>query len=338
MVFSTSTISQLFPSGQAKEGLHLVAKCYTPENSKTENGITLILLHCAGSHKESWEPSLEHLFAKTAADGSPIIREAWSFEMQSHGEAAIKNEAALNGIGAPLTVEEYADGVKRYIATGALSGHRLVGIGHSNGVTALLLTSMSDALPGVKYESMVLIEPPLVTREVFDANLEEREGALRYLSTSIAKRRDTWESREDALKYFGKRFPWMAWHPKVLELYVRYGLREVPVPGSDPAQTQVTLCCTKTQEQDTYVHVKPHFDVVPTIRDIPAAYPLHFVFGERNDLIQEYVQQSILDLRQAPSVRRIPGSGHFVLQENPEGLAETIGEILTGMVQLKANL
>lgn len=79
---------------------------------------------------------------------------------------------------------------------------------------------MSDELPGVKYDAIVLVEPALITREAFDANLEEREGALRDLSEAVSKRRDVWNTREEAQKYFSKRYPWAVWNPRVLELYV----------------------------------------------------------------------------------------------------------------------
>ncbi|KAI0636249.1 alpha/beta-hydrolase [Trametes polyzona] len=337
MAFRTTTISPLFPSSRAKDGLRFVAKCYVPENS-SPNGVTLALFHCSGSHKETWEPTIEHLFSTKGPNGSSLFREAWSFEMHSHGEAAILNDAALSSIGSPLTVEEWADAVKRFVASGALGGHKLVGIGHSLGGTALLLTAMSDELPAVNYDAIVLVEPALITREAFDANLEEREGALRDMSEAVSKRRDTWNTREEAHKYFAKRFPWAVWNPRVLELYVRHGLREISTRGGDATDIKVTLCCTKEQERATYLHVEPHFVVLDTIRNLDASVPLHFLLGERVDLIPEYIHDSVIQLRKSVDVRKIPDGGHFVVQENPEGLASAIGDIAASLVSSKARL
>ncbi|CDO75137.1 hypothetical protein BN946_scf184772.g4 [Trametes cinnabarina] len=326
MAYRTTVVAPLFPSSRAREGLRLVAKCYTPERGNA-HGLTLLFFHCAGSHKESWEPMLaELLSAKSHGHRIPAVREAWSFEMQNHGEAAIMNDAALKAIGSPLTVEEWAEGVKRFVASGVLNGHKLFGVGHSLGGTTLLLSVMPgpDGLPGVKYDGIVLVEPSLITREAFDANLEEREGALRDMSEAISRRRDTWNSREEAHKYFQKRLPWVMWHPRVLELYVRYGLREVQGQG------KVTLCCTKDQERATYLHAEPHFVVLDTIRDLPPSVPLHFVLGGRVDLIPEYIHESVINLRKVASVQKVPDGGHFVVQENPQGLASALGQILLG--------
>ncbi|KAI0667882.1 alpha/beta-hydrolase [Trametes maxima] len=345
MAFRTTTVNPLYPSSRAPDGLRLVAKCYVPE-SGSPRGATLLLFHCAGSHKETWEPTIEHLFVAKNASGTPLVREAWAFEMQSHGEAALANDAALTQMDAPLTVEEYADGVKRFVASGALDGHRLIGIGHSLGATALLLTTMADkdrnanggGLPGIAYDAVVLVEPSLITREAFDANLAEREGALRTMSEAISKRRDAWATREEARKYFQKRFPWAVWSPRVLDLFVRYGLREVSVPAGSATKMQVTLCCTKAQERATYLHVAPHFVVIDTIRNLDPASALHFVLGERVDLIPEYIHQSVIDVGKVASVQKVPDGGHFVVQENPEGLASAIIQILAGTTGPKASL
>ncbi|KAI0763278.1 alpha/beta-hydrolase [Trametes elegans] len=339
MPFQTTTVTPLFPSRVAKNGLKLVAKSYTPEESNAD-GVTLILFHCAGSHKETWEPTIEHLFAaKHPATGATLVREAWSFEIQSHGESAVLNDGALRQMSAPLTVEEYSDAVKRFIASGALTGHKLIGVGHSLGATALLLTTMSEGgIPGIEYDAIVLVEPSLITREAFDANLEEREGALKAMSEAVSKRRDTWNSRDEAKKYFEKRFPWSIWDPRVLELYVRYGLREITVPSGNNAKTKVTLSCTKDQERATYVHVEPHFVVIDTIRNLSDSLPIHFILGARVDLIPEYIHESVINLRKVASVAKVPDGGHFAVQENPEGMAYALAQVISGAISPKANL
>jgi phosphatidylserine/phosphatidylglycerophosphate/cardiolipin synthase-like enzyme len=67
---------------------------------------------------------------------------------------------------------------------------------------------------------MILIEPTIVTREVFNAELEDRMSAMNFAVTATSTRRDTWRSREQALKYFKKRFPWELWDPRVLQILV----------------------------------------------------------------------------------------------------------------------
>lgn len=73
---------------------HITAKRYTDlaNDSANPTGITLILSHATGMHKECWEPILEHLF-----DVNPPlhIKEAWSIDCINHGEAAVLNEEIL---------------------------------------------------------------------------------------------------------------------------------------------------------------------------------------------------------------------------------------------------
>lgn len=79
---------------------------------------------------------------------------------------------------------------------------------------------MADEVPSVRYEAIILIEPALITREVYNANLAEREGALKEMNKAISKRRDTWNSKEEARAYFEERFPWMMWDLRVRDLFV----------------------------------------------------------------------------------------------------------------------
>lgn len=50
------------------------------------DAITLILLHSTSFHKETWEPSLEHLFNLAVQQPEKIkIREAWAMDCPNHG-------------------------------------------------------------------------------------------------------------------------------------------------------------------------------------------------------------------------------------------------------------
>ena len=62
------------------------------------------------------------------------------------------------------------------------------------------------------------MEPSLVTREVFAEHSETRQAALDLMYKAMAARRDTWDSRQEALSYFKKRLPWKLWDSRILEL------------------------------------------------------------------------------------------------------------------------
>lgn len=58
--------------------------------------LTLVVLHSTSFHKETWEPTLEHLFKLTLQRGSTVkIREAWALDCPNHGVASRLNERIL---------------------------------------------------------------------------------------------------------------------------------------------------------------------------------------------------------------------------------------------------
>ncbi|KAH9902445.1 alpha/beta-hydrolase [Cubamyces lactineus] len=339
MAYTTTTIHHRFPSQRLQEDVVFVGKRYTPEGADAAGAATLLFFHCAGSHKEAWEPTIQQLFAKDAANGTEkrFIRQAWSFDMPNHGEAAQWNQDLLKRLDKPLTVEDYAEGLRHFIASGALPGHRLITIGHSLGATAMLLATLPDKLPPPPYETVVMVEPALISPECYKENFDVQDGLLKATSKGVLKRRDTWESREQAKEYFEKRFPWDTWDARVLELYVRHALRDVETPGG--GTPKVTLCCEKAQESNAYSYISPHFRIVELFRSgMDPSLPVHWVTGERDDIAPDYVHESVMKLRKVASTCKVPDAGHFVVQENPDGLASALYSIVIGKAVPLASL
>ncbi len=53
--------------------------------------------------KEAWEPTIQYLFLQNdPGTGKPLLREAWAFDMQSHGEASSLNAAQLEKLSVGL--------------------------------------------------------------------------------------------------------------------------------------------------------------------------------------------------------------------------------------------
>ena len=87
----------------AEYPLFVTAKRYwTPESEA--NGAadpaaahTLIVLHSTSFHKETWEPTLDELFALAdAGSRRNHIRDVWAIECPNHGESALLNHRALS--------------------------------------------------------------------------------------------------------------------------------------------------------------------------------------------------------------------------------------------------
>jgi hypothetical protein len=101
-------------SNGSELGLKITAKCYTVgDSADNADGLTLLFTHCIGSRtstpvppgseliassdKEQWEPTISQLFqTQGLKEDGQRIREAWSFDWQNHGDAAILNQAVLS--------------------------------------------------------------------------------------------------------------------------------------------------------------------------------------------------------------------------------------------------
>src|SRR4051794_17659861 len=70
-------------------------------------------------------------------------------------------------------------------------------------------------------------------------------------------RRDLWQSRDDAEAFFLKNGFYQRWDNRVLKLWLKYGIRDLPTaiygPSLGQSQTAVTLTTTKHQEVFTFL-------------------------------------------------------------------------------------
>lgn len=71
-----------------------------------------------------------------------------------------------------------------------------------------------------QYTVMILVESTMVTREVFNSELEDRMSTMEFAVATTAMRRDRWRSRAAAQAYFAKRLPWEMWDSRIVEIMV----------------------------------------------------------------------------------------------------------------------
>ena len=107
-----------------------------------------------GADKEQWEPTIQRLFDLDATRPTRLIRDAWSLDWQSHGEAGILNRSALlrrDSVCASAlhsiphysalrslhaATDEYADLLTYFVTSNYVSGRRIVVVGHSASTSA----------------------------------------------------------------------------------------------------------------------------------------------------------------------------------------------------------
>ncbi|KAK0443605.1 alpha/beta-hydrolase [Armillaria borealis] len=336
-LFATSFTLQTNTSGVP---LWASLKRYTKANSsvhKAQSGYVLIFAHGAGFHKEQWEPTISHLFK---LDTQNTIREAWAVDCQNHGEAAILNERVLVAHPRVLSVYDYADALvtlRRDLLGDANPDYgredRFVLIGHSAGAIACVLAlAFFNPPSNIMFDSLVLVEATIrhPSSEVYHTAM--------YKTVATVTRHDIWASREAAKVWLGKRFPWKVWDPEVLDIYVNQGLRPLPTAFYPDKTDGVTLNATWADENSAYSKDgATQITALWHLNILCSAVPVHLIYGAKNDLISREIQDSIIDAsegRTFASISRIPGAGHWVIQEAPTKTADALWNILATPIPL----
>ncbi|KAF9261109.1 alpha/beta-hydrolase [Marasmius fiardii PR-910] len=298
----------------------------THPGDRLEEGVTILLFHAIGCHKEQWEPIITRLFHLSQSTKNEDIREIWAFDRENHGDAAILNREALKSWPACLPINEWAFTVADLVKS-KLRGHRLVAIGHSSGSgVAMLITKRAyDAY--VHFSSVVLIEPTIFTRKIWQETYDERIAGIKMSEKVTLRRKDLWASREEAYNFMKKRNPWATWDDRVLRLYTEHGLRSTGSNG------EVTLKCPKSLESAIYADVEGLMESAEVFGELCDEIPIHVIWGGSHDFTS-FSPQLKKDLlapnsgRIAASVTVVPDGGHMVPLQQPSGTADTIRRIL----------
>ncbi|KAG4255272.1 hypothetical protein FPRO04_03805 [Fusarium proliferatum] len=250
----------------------LAVKQYVPhDNPNPQPGdVTIIGAHANGFPKELYEPLWDELYDRVRQQDLRI-RSIWIADVWNQGQSGVINERVL---GNDLSWFDHARDMMNLINQHQRDiPHPIVGIGHSMGGTQLAQLALWH--PRL-LDSLVLIDPII--------QIPNPSISLAGLST---KRRDIWSSREDAVARFKKSKFFQSWDPRVLDLWIEHGLRDVPTElypkegGSSPGE-RVTLTTSKHQELFSFVrptylarHWEPTNDQDPEQNKDCPEYPFH---------------------------------------------------------------
>jgi len=317
------------PPAVGGKPLIMAAKRYTyphDEHQESKDGVTLLMFHGLGQHKEQWEPIIEKMYAlRSESSISPQIREVWSFDWQSHGESAVLNEEALKDGPESAPVDRWASAIAAFIKSNLVKGHRLVGIGYSSGTIAVMgSTRHFDECP---YAGLILIEPSLMDEDTWNTHKEIHSG-FEMVTKAVTHRRNVWENKEAAHKYLIGRSPWKSWDPRVVELFAKYGLKDSK--DNEGKECVVRACPTIHEASAFQVNLKATWHGAEQVTKLSGLVPIHVIFGERADLMPQAIQDCVVDEskgRKVSSITKIPG-GHTIVQELPDIVASTISYIL----------
>ncbi|KAG1742333.1 Alpha/beta hydrolase fold-1 [Suillus paluster] len=321
--------SELFvldtPPRHGLPGLKMSAKRYSTPFSDPQ-GLTLLFAHGVGAHKEQWEPMLRHLFFHQKLEQPHSrIREAWCFDWLNHGDAAVINKAALERRSpGDVSVAEWAVAIASFVRSPYVREHRLVGFGHSAGASAIMLSTRAFPLRNQPFVALFLIEPSMLTRELWMSHLLERESKMTRSVSAALRRCHVFDTREEAASYFRERKPWKGFHSDVFDVFMQHGF---VIHNGSVGDTKVALKCDIHHEALAYQDIENHFEATDQYTRLCRAVPVHIVFGSIHDYVPSYFQDCMTDVSQGrspASVITVPGAGHNIAQQTPEAVASAI--------------
>ncbi|KAK0337013.1 hypothetical protein LTR02_007267 [Friedmanniomyces endolithicus] len=250
--------------------LSLAVKQYTPKESfRAQNEVTVIGGHANGFPKELYEPLWDELYERLKAKGIRI-RSIWVADVAHQGASGVLNERKLGNdpswLDHPrdlfLMVNHFRKEMKR----------PLIGIGHSMGGNNLVnLSIMHPRL----FTTLILIDP-VIQRQL------SKQGNYAPAHAS-SRRRDRWPNRQTAEASFRRSKFYQTWDPRVLDLWIKYGLRDLPTyiyPDAKPAPTLLpvltadpstaTIPPTPSSEQEVTLTTTKHQEVLTFLRQTPS--------------------------------------------------------------------
>ncbi|RFU78300.1 hypothetical protein TARUN_3922 [Trichoderma arundinaceum] len=237
-----------------EEALLLHVKQYTPKHGgpPRKGDITVVGAHANGFPKELYEPLYEDFLKELEKQGLRL-RAIWIADAAHQGQSGILNAASLGNDPGWL---DYARDIEHLINTFRMP-RPIIAMGHSFGANAL--TNVALTHPRL-FTGIVMLDPVIAR---FPSGIKVPSSTETYVSPASlsAFRRDTWPSRAEAAAAFRTKKFYQSWDPRVLDLYVRYGLRDISSPSGsstptekqDGSKTPVRLTTTKHQEVFTFI-------------------------------------------------------------------------------------
>ncbi|PWY89351.1 toxin biosynthesis protein [Aspergillus heteromorphus CBS 117.55] len=220
--------------------LRLAVKQYIPLNNPnpSPDDLTIIAGHANGIPKECYEPIWDELLALTKVK----VKAIWIADCSHQGASGILNESVMSDD--PNWFDHSRDLLHMVNHFRDQIHPPIMGIAHSFSCSQFVhLSIMHPRL----FHSLAFLEPMVQVE-----NPSKRGG--RSPSLWASSRPDQWPSQADAEKFIRSSAFWRKWDPRVVDRYIRFGLRPLPTAlYPDSSSDAVTLTTTKAQEAWTYL-------------------------------------------------------------------------------------
>jgi pimeloyl-ACP methyl ester carboxylesterase len=177
---------------------------------------SVLFSHATGFHGR--------VFDKTISFLDPSMYSCYTFDQRGHGHSPWPEDAPEDALGDWDGFGHDVLDVSRYVRQQHPDSRQhsggIVGVGHSQGATALLLAALQEPR---QFSALVLYEPVIFPRLWRDLSKVFAHFSESPLALSSRRRRLEFDSLQQAFENFASKPPMSSFHVDVLRDYVRYG-------------------------------------------------------------------------------------------------------------------
>ena len=155
----------------------------------------ILLAHATGLHARCWTSVVTRL---------PEFH-VLALDLRGHG---------ASGKAPPFEWRQFGADLTAFIAELDLT--EIIGVGHSMGAHCIVQAALAA---GWRFRRLTLFDPVIFPPSVYAAGVSFKEG-----NSSVARRRNTWDSPQQMYDSFKARKPFANWTPATLRDYCEYGL------------------------------------------------------------------------------------------------------------------
>jgi pimeloyl-ACP methyl ester carboxylesterase len=198
----------------------------------------------------------------------------------------------------------------------------LLAIGHSFGAVA---TVIAAARAPARFRALALLDPTIFIPPVLDQIREQKrrgELASRPLAQGARKRRDRFESAQEAFAYWREKALFRDWSDDAVRRYAAAMLRPAPDGG-------FTLSWSPLWEAWYYESI--HTETWSALARLPDTLPILVIGGERSDTFLPEARALLAGALPRGTHRVLPGHGHLFPHSAPEETGRMLSEWLSGL-------
>ena len=196
----------------------------------------------------------------------------------------------------------------------------IVAVGHSLGGVISMLALLKQP---ARFRALIMLDPVLLPQETLDQLAKAREAGridAMPLVQGARRRRQVFDSRDDAYSRFRQKPIFADWSAEALSLYVEHGLR--------PREYNAGFELCWSPEWEAHYFATVYHDIWHDLPKLNALAPTLIIRAEHSDTLPAASFARARSLLPGAAFHELRGQGHLFPQAAPQETARVIAEWL----------